>query len=354
MWVHERNRIGPLAGVLALALLGLVAAAQERFPGAQWEKAAQPEAAGWSSEKLAAARAYADSIGTAAVVIVDDGVIVHEWGEVTRKFRCHSIRKSFLSALYGIHVAEGHIDPARTLATLGIDDNDPLSETEKRATVRELLQARSGVYHPALYETAGMKARRPQRHSHLPGTFWYYNNWDFNALGTIFERESGRKIFEEFQQRIAEPIGMESYQVEDGEYYTGPDSIHPAYPFRMTARDMARFGLLFLRNGRWGERQVVPAAWVQESTASYSDAGPAGGYGYMWWVAVDGRHLPGVHLPGGYSARGARGHYIVVLPAEKLVIVHRVNTDEPGRQVNDAQFGKLVRLILEARTEKGK
>jgi CubicO group peptidase (beta-lactamase class C family) len=118
----------------------------------------------------------------------------------------------------------------------------------------------------------------------------------------------------------------------------------------MTARDMARFGLLFLRRGQWKDRSLVPADWVEESTRSYSDAGRSGGYGYMWWVAVDGKHLPGVSLPEGtYSARGAGGHYILVVPKLDLVVVHRVNTDEPGRSVSAEQFGELVRLILEAR-----
>jgi CubicO group peptidase (beta-lactamase class C family) len=119
----------------------------------------------------------------------------------------------------------------------------------------------------------------------------------------------------------------------------------------MTARDMARFGLLFLRQGRWRDKQIVPADWVEESTRSYSDAGRGGGYGYMWWVAVDGRHLPGVRLPEGtYSARGHRGHFILVMPSEKLVIVHRVNTDERGRRVTAREFGRLVQLILKAKT----
>jgi CubicO group peptidase (beta-lactamase class C family) len=70
----------------------------------------------------------------------------------------------------------------------------------------------------------------------------------------------------------------------------------------------------------------------------------------MWWVAVEGKHLPGMQLPeGAYSARGHRGHYILVIPSEKLVVVHRVNTDERGPQVNPEQFGRLVQLIREAR-----
>jgi CubicO group peptidase (beta-lactamase class C family) len=237
---------------------------------------------------------------------------------------------------------------------LGIDDNEPsLDATEKTATVHDLLKARSGIYHVALYETAAMKTARPSRHSHEPGTFWYYNNWDFNALGMIFERSAKNSIFREFKTRIAEPIGMQDYSIDDGTYVTGPDSVYAAYPFRMTARDLARFGLLFLRRGAWNGTHVVPRDWIGESTTSYSDTGEAGGYGYLWWVAVSGKHLPGVTMPdGSYSARGAGGHYILVVPAYDLVFVHRVNTDIRGRQVTAEEFGRLVKLVFDARLGK--
>lgn len=64
-------------------------------------------------------------------------------------------------------------------------------------------------------KTEGMKARRPARGSHRPGTFWYYNNWDFNALGTIFEQASGTHIYTEFKRRIAEPLQMQDYGITD-------------------------------------------------------------------------------------------------------------------------------------------
>lgn len=338
--------------LLALLLLGPVQAGR-RYPGESWDRAAAVERYGWSAAKLWEARDYSASIGSAAVMIVEDGLVIDEWGETARKFNVHSIRKSFLSALYGIHVKEGLICLDKTLAELGIDDNEPaLTPVEKKATVADLLKARSGVYHPALYETPAMKAMRPPRGSHAPGTFWYYNNWDFNVLGTIFERETGTRIFEELKIHIADPLQMQDYAPEDGQYFTGPDSIHPAYPIRMTARDMARFGLLFLREGEWRGKPVVPKEWVRESTRSYSDAGEAGGYGYMWWVAVGGRHFPGVELKNGYSARGAGGHFIVVIPDRDLVVVHRVNTDQPGPGVNSSQFGRLLRLILEAKVKR--
>ena len=351
-----RSIAATLSLIVSLSILAALprAATDATYPGASWEKVADVDRAGWSKTGLAAAEQYSRTIQTSAVMIVSGGRVVAEWGEPTRRFNVHSIRKSFVSALYGIHVREGHIDLSATMESLGIDDNEPsLTAEEKKATLHDLIEARSGVYHAALYETPGMKAARPKRGSHAPGTFWYYNNWDFNVLGTVFERLTKTNLFWEFKARIADPIGMEDYRIEDTAYVAGPDSVYPAYPFRMTARDMARFGLLFARGGKWRDRQVIPADWVKESTTSYSEAGESGGYGYLWWIAANGKHVPGATLPdGSYSARGAGGHYILVVPAYDLVVVHRVNTDESGRSVNGAQFGQLVKLILDARQSK--
>jgi CubicO group peptidase (beta-lactamase class C family) len=315
-----------------------------------WELISNPESVGWSTQKLQVAYDYSRTIQTAAVMIIFQDQVLYYWGDIKRKFNMHSCRKSLLSVLIGIHVDEGNIDLTKTMVDLNIDDNPPqLTDLEKTATVQMLLQARSGIYHEAAYESAGMKAARPERYSHAPGTFWYYNNWDFNVLGVIFEQETGKGIFEEFKERIADPIGMEDFLVSDGTYVYEPVSIHPAYPFRMTARDAARFGLLCLRYGEWEGNRIVSEEWLRESTTSYSDAGSYGGYGYMWWVAVGGRHLPHVALNDGcYSARGYGGHYIVVIPDMDLVVVHRVNTDV-GHSVSSDQFGRLVKLILDAK-----
>jgi len=212
-----------------------------------------------------------------------------------------------------------------------------------------LLQARSGVYIPAACESASMSAARPERHGHPPGTFWYYNNWDFNTLETILQQETGRGFYQALKQEIADRIGMEDYQTTDGSYTYVPTSSHPCYPVQLTARDMARLGQLFLQRGVWAGRRILSDGWVAESTTAYSDAGEAGGYGYMWWVAANGRHLPDVALPdGSYSARGAGGHYIVVIPDLDVVVVHRVDTFVDGNQVTSGEFGRLLRLILAA------
>lgn len=356
------------AAILATAALGLLearafpadgdatAGKESVFPGQNWKVAARPGELGWSLEKLDAARRYADSIGTAAVFLVHHGEVVSDWGDTAKRCNVHSIRKSFLSALYGIPGPASRINLDDTMEQLGIDDNEPrLTAAEKQATVRDLLKARSGVYHPALYETESMKKRRPVRGSHAPGTFWYYNNWDFNVLGTIFEQRTGQSIFEAFQQQLARPLEMEDFRLEDGEYVRGGDSIHPAYPFRLTARDMARFGLLFARGGRWRDRQIIPAEWVAETTRSQSsvttDSGQVRcGYGYLWWTDLDGHQLDGVDLPrDSFTARGHGGHYILVVPSWDLVLVHRVDTEKKdGPSVAGNQFGKLVSLTVEA------
>lgn len=336
---------------LLLAGQSVAAAATSKVPGAEWERTASPEAAGWSSEKLALAREHSRSLDTAAVMLVVNGKILDEWGRTHERFNIHSIRKSILSSLVGMAVSEGKLRLDATLAELGVDDSEPsLTDAEKRATVGDLLKSRSGVYHPALYETPAMAAARPARGSHAPSTFWYYNNWDFNALNTIYEARAQTSICAAFATRLAQPLQMQDWREQDGAYVTGKASVHAAYPMRMSARDLARFGLLYLRGGQWAGKQLVPADWVRQSLQPHTDTGVDGGYGYMWWVAVDGRHLPSIRVPTGtFSAQGYGGHMVVVVPAYDLVVVHRVNTGIPANVVSDPQFARLLELILDAR-----
>ncbi|MEM8688696.1 MAG: serine hydrolase [Pseudomonadota bacterium] len=317
-----------------------------RFPGKTWQQFATPEDAGWSSKELAKVRALSDRLGSSAVMIVQDGVIVAEWGEVERRFLNHSIRKSLLSALIGIAVERGELSLSERLADLQIDEDTPLTAEEKTATVADLLKSRSGVFLPAAYETEDMRARRPQRGSHKPGRFWFYNNWDFNALGTIYNRKTDGNLFKAFKAQIADPIGMQDFDLRHTHYHLeAQHSRHPAYPFRMSARDLARFGLLYLNEGTWKDTPIVPAGWVRESTASYSRSERVWrGYGYMWW-----RYLGELADLGAYEASGAGGHRIIVLPGARLVVVHRVNT-YAGKRVSGGRVRRLLKAIVRART----
>jgi CubicO group peptidase (beta-lactamase class C family) len=319
-------------------------------PGAEWQKLASPEQAGWSVQKLANIRDYLEEIGSTSAMIVQHGVVVAAWGDIAHRSNLHSCRKSLLNALIGIAVAESKINLNDTLEKLGIDDKKPsLTEVEKQATVRDLLEARSGVYHPTVYETQGMMEQKPPRGSHAPDTFWYYNNWDFNALGYIYEKATGMKIFNAFYREIAQPIGMQDYKPRDGHYVTSADTRFPAYPFDMSARDFARFALLYLHGGRWNNAQVVPEDWVKESTRPYSDS-DSGGYGYLWWTGDSASGKPqAISFPkGSFWAEGHLGQYAVVVPPLDLIIVSRLDEKMTKRTINKRQIAQLVRMVVAA------
>ena len=230
------------AVILLLSASGFSTAAQVTFPGKTWEKA-DLHHSGWSVAKLEAAQRYARDLGSTAVMHVQDGRIIASWGDVQKKVGIHSVRKSFMSALYGIALAKRQVDLGKTLAELKIDDKPPrLTSTEKQATVRDLLMARSGVYHEAAYETETMVEQRPKRGSHPAGTFWFYNNWDFNALGTILRDASGQDTFNSVERLIARPLQMQDFSASDGHYVRAEASEHPAYTMQFTARDLARLG----------------------------------------------------------------------------------------------------------------
>ncbi len=315
-------------------------ATHARVPGKTWEKVASLIDAGWSKELLGETRAYSKRIGNLAVMIVEDGLVVDSWGDVTRETIVQSVRKSFMNALYGIAVSKKQIKLGATLYELGIDDAHPrLNRSEKQATVRDLLKSMSGVYHAAASTPDHIKRVMPKRGSHKHGEFWFYNNWDFNALETIYEKCTGADIYDAFHRLIAKPLGFEDFTPADGEVRREPVSIHAAHHFSMSARDMARFGLLYLRNGKWGGRQIIPAKWIKQSTRAYS-GDDREGYGYLWWIQ---------HRIRGFAARGGDAQLILVVPDRNLVFVTQV--DRHDRRVpNWNEIGQLLSLVLKAKT----
>jgi CubicO group peptidase (beta-lactamase class C family) len=243
----------------------------------------------------------------------------------------------------------------KTLAEIGIDDVGGLTDAEKQATIRDLLTARSGVFHAA--SNAGDDlASAPPRGSQRPGTYFLYSNWDFNALGTVFERETGRNIYDALESDLARPIGMQDFQrsaqVKSGDT---TKSVHLAYHMNLSTRDMARIGYLMLREGRWAGRQVVAADWVRETTRAFTpvaEMNPARhrngpfGYGHLWWV-WDGPHATGPYR-GAYTGLGAVGQHIAVLPALNLVVAHKTRPGQ-GRGVSHGEFLQLLDLLVRAR-----
>ena len=307
-----------------------------------------PEDVGYSSSLLNDAKQFAEQSGYAAVMALYDGKVFFNWGNTKQNYLCHSIRKPFLNALYGIHNQLGNINLDATLEHLGIDDIPPsLTNEEKQATIKDLMKSRSGVYHKAAAETQEMKDLRPARGSYPHGTFFYYNNWDFNALGTIFEQKTGTKIFEEFKRKIADPIGMEDFSVSNCYYqYEDSLSMHPAYSFRMSARDMARFGVLYQKNGNWKGNQIIPIDWITESTTTYSilDSTVGVGYGFMWYTIPDGSGFEQLIGAPGFYHTGVGVHIVIILPELKLVLVERYDTDGAWTDPGDAgmELGLMI------------
>jgi len=317
-----------------------------------WRQLAAPEKAGWSPEKLAEARTLAEKTGSDAVMAVHDGRVVIAWGDIARRFELYSTRKSLVSALAGLVIADGKLDPSKTLAALGIDDAPPLLDSEKQAKVIDLLRSRSGIYHPAAKETSDMKTNRPARGSAKPGETWLYNNWDFNAVGVILELAAGRRLFEEFERQIAAPLGMEDFRAGDGyEQFERSLSRHPAHAFRMSARDLARFGWMFARRGAWEGRRIVPEDWVAESTRLHSEVRPGTGYGLMWWVYPKGglAGYPALDAYDKFAASGNYGQVVLVVPEADFVFVHLASSDD-GRGVSGRDVWRLAETILAART----
>src|SRR5690349_21847013 len=289
------TRLLALLAILAPAA-GHAQASSATFPGNNWQRVADPTRVGWSKAGLDSVQAMISRLNSSAMVVVEHGRVVYSYGDLTAQSYLASVRKSILSMLYGIEIARGHIDTARTLAQLHIDDVGGLLPREKEATTQDLLGARSGVYHLASYP-GDFLDEAPPRGSQKHGTYQLYSNWDFNVLGTIFEKETGGNLFDALQQDLARPLQMQDFrrdlQKKEGD---SARSIHPAYPIFLTTRDMARIGLLMLHQGNWNGRQIVPREWVAKSTSAITPVSQLNpsivrrgrvGYGYLWWV-LDG------------------------------------------------------------------
>jgi CubicO group peptidase (beta-lactamase class C family) len=310
------------------------------YPGKSWDAISPATLGPACNQALDAARAYLHTLDTTALLAVQDGKVLFSYGPVEKVSNMASARKSILSMMYGKYVVDGTIDLDKTIADLGIDDTGGLLPIEREATVRDLLTARSGVYHPAA-NGGDNAAFAPARGSQIPGAYFLYNNWDFNVAGTVFEMQTNRGIFTAFAEDIAAPLQLEDFDLARHRLRgDASQSRHLAYPFYLSTRDMARIGYLMLQQGNWRGRQIVPSAWVAKITAPFTFAAEMHplhtkhhqsdfGYGYLWWTLTD---PPASPLNGAYMAWGQYGQFIMVIPKRQMVIAHK-------REVPDDKFG---------------
>lgn len=319
-------------------------------PKENWEKYKHIEQSGFSIEKLAIAKTYYDSLKSSAFLIIQNGKVVADWGDVNRRFILHSVRKGILNSLYGIYSENGTIDLNNTIGEIGITDKDSLSELEKSAKIIHLLKVRSGIYHKAAAESSWVDDYRPERNSVNPDSLWFYNNWDFNVLGTIFEQLTQTSIYEALYTDIATPLQMQDYRIIDGEYYYELEySNHPAYHLKMSARDLARYGQLFLQQGLWNNKQILSKKWVDNSTYPVSKHGGGGKIGrwYAWLWNVS-EYYQDYNM---YYAAGVGGQFLAIFPTEDLILVNLSNTYQKDK-LYDREIVKLFDLILASKINK--
>ena len=314
-------------------------------PGTSW-RVSDPTNASAASE-LRELLAKGDTTG---MLVVHGGMEIFEYGDLAQVTYLASARKSLVAMLYGPAISRGTIHLNTSLEEIGFDDDGGLLPRERKATIRDLLRARSGVYHRAA-NLGDASDRAPPRGSVEPGSYFLYNNWDFNALGAIYEKVTGRDLYKAFEEDIAIPIGMQDWRrdLQPIRNDTGA-SRYPANHFVLSTRDMARVGLLMLRRGEWNGARVLDSDWVGRISSLATSAEEVSrtspfveglGYGYLWWVFDSKTKWP-KNYAGGYTASGAYGQFITVLPQLDLVIAHKTAAPSNRNVPPEKYFGSLL------------
>ncbi len=307
-----------------------------------------PEEHGLDPATLEQARTYAfaDGKNTQGVVVVRDGVIVAEWyadgAGPDSWVASWSVAKSFTSATVGIAIEEGLIP--------GVDEPmttwyPAFAGTEREdMTLRDVLQMGSGLdwvedYDPASAaesdiirmvtgerdELAYAASQPPEV---APGSRFSYSSGDTMLLSGVIEQATGMPADAYATDVLFEPLGLDRAEWwRDGAGHTLTYCC-----FDSTSRDFARFGQLYLQGGRWGDRQVVPEQWVDDSLVP-SDASEEAGdpYGYQWWLGEPEGIDEDV-----FAAVGHDGQWIYVIPGLDMVVVRNgTYVKNPGPPVAD-------------------
>jgi CubicO group peptidase (beta-lactamase class C family) len=273
-----------------------------------------------------------------------------------------SVSKSLTSALVGIALDQGLIGGVdESLFSFFPEYGDLRNEDNDPVTLKHLLSFSSGldwnehVYgfgdsrdsHYQMFNTADpvhFLLGRPIVDP--PGSRFRYNSGDTNLVGEIVRRRSGSESLVDFaDEYLFQPLGIDAYRwwrfplVDEVTFASGGAFLRP--------RDMAKVGAMYLNDGVWNGRQVVPATWVEAST-SVATPLPSGyrtvhGYGYNWWLGGPQREQG---MAEHFRASGWGGQEIYVFPALDLVLVFTAGGyyEDPPLDFNDL----IVDFILEA------
>ena len=289
---------------------------------------------------------FLEDKGTTAFIVIHGDTLLYERyfngssrEDIQTSF---SVAKSFASALVGIAIGEGLISSLDDPVTVYVPE---LLEQDPRfadITLRHLITMTSGIRYrdwfspwsdPATtyYAPDLRSAALSSRIEESPGNRFLYNNYNPLLIGMVLERATGMKVSEYLETRLWQPMGAEadaSWSLDSER--SGFEKMESGINGR--AIDFTRFGWLFLNNGRNGDRQVVPAAWVEESTRVDTTTDPSANYQYFWWV--DEKH-------NAYWAEGNYGQTIYVHPDGEFVFVRM------GRQGGEIYWPELLSSIAE-------
>lgn len=364
----------PVAILRRLLLVSSLCAASltqaETWPGADWSRAEAP-----SSAALEAFSAYAfpprddvsrQGIRTDALLVIRDGQIIYErYAGPTKASTPHltwSVSKSLLAATLGVAYGEGRFKLSEAAATYyppfaahpevklghlfnwasGLNWQEDYEYAPLNSSVVAMLYTRGRTDMPAFVASHEGEA--------TPGSRFRYSSGDSNVLSAALKGMVGAKAYADYPwTALFEPLGITSAVWETDASGTFVGSSY-AY---MTARDLARVGLLMQRDGRWGERQLLPKAWVEFNRTAFAAYQPLPGEavpGGHWWLnqAVAGAAKPWADAPAdSFAALGHWGQALYVLPSEGLVIVRYADDRDKSYQHNELLKQALLAFSLE-------
>ena len=297
---------------------------------------------------------------TLSFIVVQDGQILHEryapGVNAFTKTRTWSTAKSIASTLIGMLVDEGRLDLDAPLPFDWLPENAGSPETDPRRhiTLRYALNMSSGLYPVDSwgleYATgsgfsywAGASSVEGARNRSLmrePGTFWDYENYD-TLLGVYAMKQAigDPQAYLEFpRERLLDKLGMRNTFLSTDRF---GDFILSSQVYT-TARDLARFGMLYAQNGMWKDERLLSEEWIEfVRTPAPATSESGNSYGGQWWLVPDDR----TDVPSdAYSTAGNRGQYVVVVPSHDLVIVRR-GLDYPPQGFNQWD---MTREVLKA------
>jgi len=316
--------------ISSYALLSSFVLASEQspnyWPTKNW-RTASPESQGMDSEYLLKMMEtiWKQEIGINCALIVRNGYIVFE----SNSYAYHpsdmrnvqSCTKSVTSALIGIAIDKGFIKnvcqpvldffPDRTAKNL--DSDKKVMTLENVLTMTTGLKCRDSY----LYQWDGLTRMKMSRDwvkwmidlpmVEKPGNRFEYCNGASFLLSTILQKQTGMNALSFAEKNLFAPLGI--YKIE---WPSNPQGITIGWgQLRMSPRDMAKFGYLYLNEGLWDNTRIISSQWIKESTRKHTIATRIPGYGYQWWIIKDDI----------YTAIGYDGQFIIVAPREKLVTV---------------------------------